>query len=84
MRWPWSTTAPTTRTGSIDVVRSKAGISTLHEVTGGDPRRTARWQANMAMGGDQELTARLRTKQGETWGALEPLPGTRRRTVRRR
>ena len=24
----------------------------------------------MAMGGDQELTARLRTKQGETWGAL--------------
>ena len=54
----------------IDVVRSRAGISTLHEVTGGDPRGTTRWQANMAMGGDQELTARLRTKQGETWGAL--------------
>lgn len=54
----------------IDVVRSKTGVSTLHEVTGGDPRGTTRWQANMAMGGDQELIARLRTKQGETWGAL--------------
>ena len=54
----------------IDVVRSKIGVSTLHEVTGGDPRGTSRWRANMAMGGDQELTARLRTKQGETWGAL--------------
>ncbi len=54
----------------VDVVRSDAGISTLHEITNGDPSGTPRWQANMAMGGDQEMIARLRTKQGETWAAL--------------
>ena len=43
-----------------DVVRSPEGISTLHELTGGDPSGTARWQANMQMGGDQELLLRLR------------------------
>jgi DNA-binding CsgD family transcriptional regulator len=54
----------------VDVVRSPAGISTLHEVTDGDPSGSPRWHFNMSMGGDQELIARLRTKQGETWGAL--------------
>lgn len=53
-----------------DVVRSEAGISTLHELTGGDPSGTARWQANMEMGGDQELLLRLRARSGDTWGAL--------------
>lgn len=53
-----------------DVATSDAGISTLHEVTGGDPTHTARWQFNMSMGGDQEMLARLRTAQGETWGVV--------------
>lgn len=53
-----------------DVMRSPLGISTLHEVTGGDPTNSPRWQRNMTMGGDQELIARLRTRNGEVWGAL--------------
>jgi DNA-binding CsgD family transcriptional regulator len=53
-----------------DVARSARGIATLHEATGGDPSTSARWHMNMALGGDQELIAALRTKQGRTWGAL--------------
>jgi DNA-binding CsgD family transcriptional regulator len=53
-----------------DVARSKRGISTLHEATGGDPASSPRWHANMALGGDQELIAALRTQAGEVWGAL--------------
>lgn len=53
-----------------DVVRTPAGLTTLHEVTGGDPTGTRRWQENMRLGGDQELILRLRTGDGETWGAL--------------
>jgi DNA-binding CsgD family transcriptional regulator len=53
-----------------DVARSKRGISTLHEATGGDPSSSPRWHANMALGGDQELIAALRTQAGEVWGAL--------------
>lgn len=54
----------------VDVVRSPDGIQTLHEVTGGDPSGTVRWQKNMELGGDQELIAALRTRSGEAWGAL--------------
>jgi DNA-binding CsgD family transcriptional regulator len=54
----------------VDVVRSRSGISTLHEATGGDPSASPRWQANMAMGGDQEMIARLQTHGGEAWGAV--------------
>jgi len=53
-----------------DVARSRLGISTLHEATGGDPRNSPRWHFNMALGGDQELIAILRTQAGEVWGAL--------------
>ena len=53
-----------------DVARSKRGISTLHEATSGDPSSSPRWHANMALGGDQELIAALRTQAGEVWGAL--------------
>jgi DNA-binding CsgD family transcriptional regulator len=53
-----------------DVVRSPSGVSTLHEATGGDPARSPRWHANMAMGGDQELIAGLRTPSGDAWGGL--------------
>ena len=53
-----------------DVVRSRDGISTLHEATGGDPSGSPRWQQNMTMGGDQELIVGLRTRSGDVWGAL--------------
>lgn len=53
-----------------DVARSPSGITTLHEATGGDPSSSPRWQANMEMGGDQELILGLRTRTGEAWGAL--------------
>jgi DNA-binding CsgD family transcriptional regulator len=54
----------------VDVVGSAAGISTLHEVTGGDPTSSPRWHRNITAGGDQELIARLRDRSGHTWGAL--------------
>jgi DNA-binding CsgD family transcriptional regulator len=53
-----------------DVARSRAGISTLHEVTGGDPTTTRRWHENMRYGGDQELLAALRLPSGSVWGAV--------------
>lgn len=53
-----------------DVARSDQGVQTLHEITDGDPTRTPRWQANIALGADQELIAALRTRGGEVWGAI--------------
>jgi DNA-binding CsgD family transcriptional regulator len=52
------------------VARSEAGISTLHEATGGDPSSSPRWRANVEMGGDQELIVSLRTPAGDAWGCL--------------
>jgi DNA-binding CsgD family transcriptional regulator len=52
-----------------DVVRSESGISTLHEATGGDPSSSPSWHMNMAMGGDQEMIAALRTGDA-VWGAV--------------
>jgi DNA-binding CsgD family transcriptional regulator len=52
------------------VARSKEGISTLHDATGGDPSRSPRWHANREMGGDQELLVALRTAPGESWGLV--------------
>src|SRR5918995_4462741 len=48
-----------------DVARSAAGVSTLHEATGGDPSSSPSWHMNMAMGGDQEMIAALRTAGSE-------------------
>jgi DNA-binding CsgD family transcriptional regulator len=53
-----------------DVARSTSGTSTLHEATGGDPSSSPRWQANMELGGDQELIVGLRTGSGDVWGGL--------------
>jgi DNA-binding CsgD family transcriptional regulator len=53
-----------------DVARSPTGISTLHEVTGGDPSTTRRWHENLRYGGDQELIAALRLPSGSVWGAV--------------
>ncbi len=52
-----------------DIARSEAGISTLHEATGGDPSSSPTWHMNMAMGGDQEMIAALRMG-GAAWGAV--------------
>ena len=52
------------------VARSDRGLSTLREATGGDPTRSARWHANMELGGDQELLVALRTQAGSAWGML--------------
>lgn len=54
----------------VDVATSETGISTLLEATRGDPSSSAKWHANMSMGGDQELLLRLRTRRGEVWGML--------------
>jgi hypothetical protein len=54
----------------VDVARSQTGVSTVHDATGGDPSGSPRWQSNIAMGGDQEMVAALRTRPGESWGAL--------------
>lgn len=50
--------------------RSRTGVSTLHDATGGDPSHSPRWRANMRMGADQELLLALRTRAGVTWGCL--------------
>jgi DNA-binding CsgD family transcriptional regulator len=54
----------------VDVARTTSGVSTMHEATGGDPTSSPRWQANVQLGGDQELVAALRTRSGEAWAAL--------------
>lgn len=54
-----------------DVARSEAGVATLHDATGGDPKRSPRHElAIVPYGGDQEMIAALRTSTGEVWGAL--------------
>jgi DNA-binding CsgD family transcriptional regulator len=54
-----------------DIARSERGLSTLHEVTGGDPSRSPGWNRYVhPFGGDQELLLALRTPAGEAWGML--------------
>jgi DNA-binding CsgD family transcriptional regulator len=54
-----------------DVARSARGISTIHEVTGGDPSRSPGWQQFIhAYGAEQEVLVALRTRTGEPWGML--------------
>ena len=53
-----------------EVARSPSGYSTLHEATGGKPSSSARWRANMELGGDQELVVGLRTPAGDVWGGV--------------
>jgi len=54
-----------------DVARSESGVATLHEATGGDPSRSARYRRVIAANGwEQEVRATLRTRSGEVWGAL--------------
>jgi DNA-binding CsgD family transcriptional regulator len=54
-----------------DVARSRRGVSTLYEATGGDPSRSPAWNLYMRpYGADQELLVALRTPAGEAWGML--------------
>jgi hypothetical protein len=45
-------------------------VASIYEATGGDPSSSPRWQANVAMGGDQELIVTLRTRTGESWATV--------------
>ena len=54
-----------------DVARSARGVATLHQATGGDPSRSAKYRVSMKpLGGEQEVLAGLRTRSGEVWGVL--------------
>jgi DNA-binding CsgD family transcriptional regulator len=54
-----------------DVARSKRGVSTLHEATGGDPSRSRGWREHVQpYGAEQELLVALRLQTGEAWGML--------------
>jgi DNA-binding CsgD family transcriptional regulator len=54
-----------------DVARSARGIGTIHEATGGDLSRSAKYRNTMKpFGADQEVITSLRTNAGEVWGAL--------------
>jgi DNA-binding CsgD family transcriptional regulator len=54
-----------------DVSRSERGVCTLHEATGGDVTCSAKYRISMEpFGADQEVITGLRTRSGETWGAL--------------
>jgi DNA-binding CsgD family transcriptional regulator len=54
-----------------DVARSARGVCTLHEATGGDVTRSAKYRVSMEpFGADQEVLTSLRTSSGEVWGVL--------------
>jgi DNA-binding CsgD family transcriptional regulator len=54
-----------------DVARSERGISTIHEVTGGDPSRSPGWREFVqAYGAEQEVLVAMRTRRGEPWGVV--------------
>lgn len=54
-----------------EVLRSPSGVGTLHDATGGEPRRAAKYHEEMRpFGCEQELVFALRTRTGERWGAI--------------
>jgi DNA-binding CsgD family transcriptional regulator len=54
-----------------DVARSERGVATLHEATGGEPSRSAKYRVSIEpLGAEQELLAGLRTRSGDVWGCL--------------
>lgn len=54
-----------------DVVHSRSGVATIHEVTAGDPGSSPGWRAFVQpYGGDQQVMVALRGKAGEAWGLL--------------
>jgi DNA-binding CsgD family transcriptional regulator len=54
-----------------DVARSARGMSTLHEVTKGDPSRSSGWTRFVQpYGADQQLLVALRSRIGDVWGMV--------------
>jgi DNA-binding CsgD family transcriptional regulator len=54
-----------------DVARSEHKVGTLHEATGGDVTKSAKYRLSIEpLGGEQEAIAGLCTSSGEVWGAL--------------
>ena len=54
-----------------EVLASREGFGTLHDATGGRPELASKYHREMQPNGcDQELVVALRTRDGETWGAL--------------
>ena len=54
-----------------EVARSRRGVATLHDATGGEPSRSTKYREVMApFGSEQEALAGLRTASGESWGVL--------------
>ncbi len=54
-----------------DVLRSRLGIGTLHDATGGRPELSTKYHEEMEpFGCDQELLVALRTKDQQTWGMV--------------
>jgi hypothetical protein len=54
-----------------DVAVSGSGVTTIHEVTGGDPGRSPGWRDFVQpYGGDHQLMVALRNKPTEPWGLL--------------
>lgn len=54
-----------------EVLRSPSGVGTLHDATGGEPQRAAKYEEEMRpFGCEQELVFALRTRTGERWGAI--------------
>lgn len=56
---------------TADVIANRRGVQTLHEVTGGNPERSAVFREYLRPHGiDQEVAVALRAKTGEAWGTL--------------
>ena len=54
-----------------DVAVSGSGVTTIHEVTGGNPGRSPGWRDFVQpYGGEQQLMVALRNKPTEPWGLL--------------
>lgn len=54
-----------------EVLRSPSGVGTLHDATGGEPERAAKYDEEMRpFGCEQELVFALRTRTGECWGVI--------------
>ena len=68
-----------------DVARSERGVATLHEATGGDASRSAKYRLAMQpIGTEQEALTALRTHSRRGVGNPRALPRARAARVRRR
>lgn len=54
-----------------EVLRSPAGVGTLHDATAGQPQRAAKYHEEMQpFGCEQELVFAVRSARGEAWGVI--------------